>query len=334
MSDPERRSIVWKILEALYDAWERHTIISLDTVQEQGGWEKSAFRTVVDGLERQHGFIKSYGTSYTFEITPGGILYAEENGVVPEDKVEWHKRIRQHILAFLAKLYESEGSRTHAHYQKIAEGAPVTNSTEILRDLPLLGDLGYIKAVSVSTFQITDEGMRYCRGVADSPLLAAAQPVPPPWQVKETPTSHPREVKRALHVFLCHSSVDKPAVRELYRRLRSAADYIVPWLDEEDLLPGQRWQDEIPKAIRNSDVVIVCLSRGAINKKGYVQKEIKFALDVADEHPEGTIYLIPVGLEDCELPERMKHLHCVNLSEGRGFEQLLRSLEARAKNSE
>jgi tetratricopeptide (TPR) repeat protein len=135
----------------------------------------------------------------------------------------------------------------------------------------------------------------------------------------------------ALRVFLCHSSDDKPVVRDLYQRLRSAADYIVPWLDEEDLLPGQRWQDEIPKAIRNSDVVIVCLSRNSMNKKGYVQKEIKFALDVADEQPEGTIYLIPVGLEDCEIPERLKHLHCVNLGEGRGFEQLLRSLQSRAE---
>jgi len=135
-----------------------------------------------------------------------------------------------------------------------------------------------------------------------------------------------------LRIFLCHSSGDKPAVRELYHRLRSAAFYIAPWLDEEDLLPGQRWEDEIPKAVRESDVVIICLSRHSINKKGYVQKEIKFALDVADEQPEGTIYLIPVGLEDCEIPQRLKHLHCVNLQESRGFEQLMRSLKVRAEN--
>ena len=137
---------------------------------------------------------------------------------------------------------------------------------------------------------------------------------------------------RRLRTFLCHSSGDKPTVRELYHRLRSAAPYIAPWLDEEDLLPGQRWEDEIPKAVRESDVVIVCLSRHSITKKGYVQKEIKFALDVADEQPEGTIYLIPVGLEDCELPQRLKHLHCVNLQESRGFEQLMRSLRVRAES--
>jgi hypothetical protein len=36
---------------------------------------------------------------------------------------------------------------------------------------------------------------------------------------------------RKLRVFLCHSSQDKPIVRELYRRLL-ADDWTDPWLDE------------------------------------------------------------------------------------------------------
>ena len=37
---------------------------------------------------------------------------------------------------------------------------------------------------------------------------------------------------RKLRVFLCHSSQDKPIVRELYQRL-NAEGWIDPWLDEE-----------------------------------------------------------------------------------------------------
>ena len=96
---------------------------------------------------------------------------------------------------------------------------------------------------------------------------------------------------RPLKVFLCHASADKPKVRTLYRRLVEAG--FDPWLDEEKLLPGQEWDLEIRKAVRASDVVIVCLTRNSVNKEGYVQKEIRMALDVADEKPEGTIYLIP-----------------------------------------
>ena len=67
-----------------------------------------------------------------------------------------------------------------------------------------------------------------------------------------------------LRVFLCHSSGDKPAVRKLYQRLKQ--DGFAPWLDEEDLLPGQDWRHEISVAVRACSAVVVCLSRGSITK--------------------------------------------------------------------
>ena len=61
-------------------------------------------------------------------------------------------------------------------------------------------------------------------------------------------------------------------------------------------MPGQDWDLEIQKAVHKSDTVVVCLSNSSITKEGYIQKEIRFALDVADEKPEGTIFLIPARL--------------------------------------
>lgn len=135
---------------------------------------------------------------------------------------------------------------------------------------------------------------------------------------------------RALSAFLCHSSNDKPAVRDLYRRL--IADQIDPWLDEEKLLPGQDWRHEIFKAVRAADVVIVCLSRGSIDKAGFVQKEIKYALDVADEQPEGAIFLIPLKLEECEVPVRLSNWQWVNYFEDNGHSKLIKALRARAQS--
>jgi hypothetical protein len=83
------------------------------------------------------------------------------------------------------------------------------------------------------------------------------------------------------------------------------SDGISPWLDEIDLLPGQKWRDEIPKAVRSSHAILICLSSQAVNKEGYIQKEIVYALDVAQEKPEGTIFLIPIRLEECDVPERI-----------------------------
>ena len=135
---------------------------------------------------------------------------------------------------------------------------------------------------------------------------------------------------RKLKLFLCHSKDDKPKVRELYHRL--VADGFDAWLDEENLLPGQDWDLEIRKAVRESDVVVVCLSKGAVTKTGYVQKEIRFALDVADEQPEGTIFIIPAKLEACQVPLRLNKWQWVNLFETVGYEKLKRSLTHRANN--
>ena len=88
----------------------------------------------------------------------------------------------------------------------------------------------------------------------------------------------PENQQQHLGVFLCHSSTDKPMVRKLYQQLH--IEGIAPWLDEENILPGQDWQQEITKAIRAANVVLVCLSQNSITKTGFIQKEIKNALDI------------------------------------------------------
>ena len=45
---------------------------------------------------------------------------------------------------------------------------------------------------------------------------------------------------------------------------------------------------EIEKAVEAADVVIVCLSNTSVSKEGYIQREFKFALDIALEKPEGS----------------------------------------------
>jgi transcriptional regulator with XRE-family HTH domain len=148
-------------------------------------------------------------------------------------------------------------------------------------------------------------------------------------QYRYTRNSDRDQVSRPLAsnvepVFLCHSSEDKDQVRDLYRRLREDGQW--PWLDEVDILPGQDWGNEIRDAIRNSRKILVCLSRASISKRGYVQREIRQALDVADEQPEGTIFLIPVRLEECQLPRRLAAWQWVDLFAPDGYQRLLSSL--------
>jgi hypothetical protein len=139
----------------------------------------------------------------------------------------------------------------------------------------------------------------------------------------------PTTVDRLLRVFLCHAKEDKPTVRDLHRQL-TAEGWLDVWLDEIKLLPGQEWDIEIEKAVEQADVVIVCLSNKSVDKEGYVQKELRFVLNIADEKPEGTIFVIPLRLDDCQVPRRIRAWQYVDYfpknSQASAYQRLIESL--------
>ena len=55
-------------------------------------------------------------------------------------------------------------------------------------------------------------------------------------------------VDRPLRVFICHAHADRDAVRALYARLTKNG--VDAWLDKAKLIPGQDWELEIRKAVR------------------------------------------------------------------------------------
>lgn len=157
-------------------------------------------------------------------------------------------------------------------------------------------------------------------------LAELEQTTEPPAKITTTePDPKLASFRAQPRIFLCHASEDKPQVADLYHRLKAAG--YRPWLDKYDLLPGQNWRREIEKIIRDPySLVLVCLSNNSITKRGVVQQEITWALDILDQMPEETIYLIPVRLEECPAPERLSKLHWVDLFEPEGFEYLTRAL--------
>ena len=104
---------------------------------------------------------------------------------------------------------------------------------------------------------------------------------------------------RPIQIFLCHASEDKAAVLDIYDRLRASG--YKPWLDKKDLPPGQLWEEQIPKAIRASDLMLTFLSKNSIPKQGYVQTEFKLTLDAWTRVPQGMIHTIPARLASIPL---------------------------------
>ena len=132
-----------------------------------------------------------------------------------------------------------------------------------------------------------------------------------------------------LKVFLCHCSEDKQAVRELNTKLEE--DGYDPWLDEEDILPARLWTDEIQQGLHASHAIVVCLSKEFQYKEGFVQKELGYALELAEEKPDRALFLIPVRLEDCGIPARLSSWQCIDLYLPGGYAKLKAVLDERAR---
>lgn len=127
-------------------------------------------------------------------------------------------------------------------------------------------------------------------------------------------------------IFLCYARPDQGKVEALYERLHNSG--FNPWMDRKDILAGEIWEAAIQRAIRRSDFFLVCLSANSVNRRGQIQKEIKEALDIWKEKLDSDIYLIPVRLEDCEVPESLRRFQWVNLFEEDGWTRLVKALRA------
>ena len=109
------------------------------------------------------------------------------------------------------------------------------------------------------------------------------------------------EAQVDTRVFICYAREDMATAKRLYQDLRRPG--IRPWMDTEDLQPGQQWKEIITYELQRSDFVLVLLSSHSLTKRGYIRKELNNALDLVEQCPPDRSFLIPVRLEACEPKE-------------------------------
>jgi len=74
-------------------------------------------------------------------------------------------------------------------------------------------------------------------------------------------------------------------------------------------------------------VVLVCLSRNFDKQQGYRHEELKLALEKANFLPNDEVFIIPVRLEKCDMPNSLRHLHRVDLFKAGGYKKLVNALK-------
>ena len=131
-----------------------------------------------------------------------------------------------------------------------------------------------------------------------------------------------------LRLYISFAEENRGRVRELEARLR--AEGFETWFDEKDLTAGSDWKDEIKQALPSCDVLVSCISTRSVSRPGFYDEEIAMALDLRKERPG---FVIPVRLDECELPAayRDTHLTWVDVFDDAGIERLIRDLKKRAE---
>lgn len=122
-------------------------------------------------------------------------------------------------------------------------------------------------------------------------------------------------------VFISHNSQDKPAVCELAAKLKARG--LKVWLDEEQLRPGQPWQEALEAIIQTTRAAAVLVGKDGLGPWEHVEMQACLSQFVKRKLP-----VIPVLLPDApsqpDLPLFLQELTWVDLRGGITEENLSR----------
>ncbi len=126
-----------------------------------------------------------------------------------------------------------------------------------------------------------------------------------------------REKKK---IVIIYAREDLKVAYELYMELKEKG--FNPWLDVEDILPGDIWIKTVNRAIEESVAGLVLVSEHFVKKDGFVKEELKIALATMKESEKGSSPIIPIKISSTAIPKELSHIQWVDLNEPNGHERL------------
>jgi hypothetical protein len=125
-------------------------------------------------------------------------------------------------------------------------------------------------------------------------------------------------------VYISYSHEDQTFARTLSDELTQRGFHV--WIDTLSLKPGDNLLEEINRGIKDSDIIVVVLSR-AYARSTWVQQELSAFL--VKESASAQNKIIPVLLQDCEIPITLRDRVWADFrgSFEEGLKQLLNGLQ-------
>jgi TIR domain len=131
-------------------------------------------------------------------------------------------------------------------------------------------------------------------------------------------------VKDQPEVFFSYAREDEARVAEIYRLLKSKG--FRPWMDTRDIAGGEDWDLAIQRAIRRANFFLAFISHFSLVKTGVLKAEMESGISIRQSHLEHERFLIPVRLEERDLPDSLKPYQWINYFDDDGPVRLLGAL--------
>jgi hypothetical protein len=109
---------------------------------------------------------------------------------------------------------------------------------------------------------------------------------------------------KPLQTFISYSRVNQQFAIRLACELKSAGFCV--WMDQFDIPTGARWDDEIEKALRESQIFLFIMTPASTASEN-AKDEMGYAID----HGK---HILPVLLEPCEVPLRLRRMQYVDFT--------------------
>lgn len=132
----------------------------------------------------------------------------------------------------------------------------------------------------------------------------------------------PEEKVNAPKLFLSYVREDINRVEPIYEALKVIGRFDV-WMDVKDIMPGQLWAEEITKVIRGIDFFLVFISRNTFQREGFIQKEIRMALEKDKRLPQNGTALIPVRLDPVEPVAPLNQIQWIDVFSPNDYQKLI-----------
>lgn len=121
-------------------------------------------------------------------------------------------------------------------------------------------------------------------------------------------------------IFLSYASEDSDRAAMIYSAIVRPDRPV--FYDKQSLVPGMDWREQIENALENCVLTIVLCSKHSVGKEGFVQKEIRLAIERSETMPEGRVFIVPVRFDGVRVPKKLARYQWLSIESENDYRDL------------